>query len=249
MPVKATVLTGPSREPCTEPGIVSDVGRNNKVSLVTPDTARRAMVEQLSQSRVLATPEIKHALLAVPRHLFLPEINPSDAYADRAVIIKRDPTGIGLSSASETTIVAAMLEMLQASPGQQVLEIGTGTGYNAALLSFLVGDEGAVVTVELDEDLGERAVAALARAGIGHVQVVIGDGSNGFAAGAPYERVIVTTGAREVSEAWRTQLAEGGRLVTPIVDEGGVGRIRTFDKISGRMTLRSERPCGFLPMR
>jgi protein-L-isoaspartate(D-aspartate) O-methyltransferase len=142
-----------------------------------------------------------------------------------------------------------MLEQLQVSHGHRVLEIGTGTGYDAALLAVLAGPDGCIVSVEVYPELAEHAAMILTEVGAGRVQVVTGNGEDGYPPRSPYDRVIVTAGAREVSRAWSEQLREGGRLVVPIVDETGVGSITVFDKVNGELVRRQQTPCGFLPMR
>lgn len=207
------------------------------------------MVTQLKDSGAVTTETVERALREVPRHLFVPEVDVNSAYVDDAVVVKRADDGSAISSASQPTIVAMMLEQLQVSHGNRVLEIGTGSGYNAALLSILVGPEGYVVSVELEPDLAARATRILAEVGAERVEVVTGDGRNGYPPRSPYDRVIITTGAREVVEPWKEQLADGGRLVVPIVDEKGVGSIVVFDKVDGEFLFRHQMPCGFLPMR
>jgi protein-L-isoaspartate O-methyltransferase len=119
------------------------------------------------------------------------------------------------SSASQPSIVVEMLDALDARPGHSVLEIGTGTGWNAALLSRCVGERGRVVTVEVDPRLAQQARGALAHAGYDPL-VITGDGLVGYSVGAPYDRVISTAAIREVvPRAWLEQLRPGGRLVTP----------------------------------
>ena len=119
------------------------------------------------------------------------------------------------SSASQPSIVVEMLKALEVRPGQCVLEIGTGTGWNAVLLSRCVGEYGRVVTVEVDPCLAQQARCALAHAGYDPL-VITGDGLVGYSAGAPYDRVISTASIREVvPRAWLDQLRPGGRLVTP----------------------------------
>src|SRR5262249_39415152 len=129
------------------------------------------------------------------------------------------------------------------------LEIGTGTGYNSALLAALTGPEGTVVSVELEPDLAARAAAVLANVCGMRIQVVTGDGRDGYSAGSPYDRVIVTSGARAIAGPWKEQLIDDGRLVVPIVDESGAGSIGTFDKVNGELVCRAQIPCGFLLMR
>jgi protein-L-isoaspartate(D-aspartate) O-methyltransferase len=210
---------------------------------------RAQMVDELKRRGALADVRVEEALRALPRHRFLPGVTLADAYADRAVVVKRAGGGTPLSSASQPAMVVAMLEALQVAPGQRVLEVGAGTGYNAGLLGSLVRPGGEVVTVELEADLAERAAAALADAGIDGVRVVRGDGADGFPAGAPYDRVIVTAGAAAVSTAWVEQLVDGGRLVAPVVGADGVGSVLVLDKVGGELVRRGEIPCGFLLMR
>lgn len=197
----------------------------------------------------MTTDRVEHALRLVPRHLFLPEVDVEDAYADVAVLFKRSHDGTPISSASQPTMVAAMLELLDVRSGHRVLEVGTGTGYNAALLAVLVGHEGSVVTVELEDDLAEDAARVLAATVAGGVEVVRGDGAAGHPPGAPYDRIIVTAGASGLSEAWTQQLAEGGRVVAPVVGEDGVGSVVVLDEVDGDVACRSAIPCGFLLMR
>ena len=147
----------------------------------------------------------------VPRHLFVPQINARAAYIDQPVMAKRAKDGSPISTASQPTIVATMLEQLQVAPGHRVLEVGTGTGYNAALLGALCGPSGVVVTIELEPDLAERAAQVLARLGLDQVQVVVGDGRDGYPPQEPYDRIIVhggrTRNCTTVVEAvarWRT---------------------------------------------
>lgn len=145
------------------------------------------------------------------------------AYSNEAVITQVDdgnPVGPGLlgyeitSSASMPTVVAIMLGKLQAQPGMSVLEIGTGTGYNAALLAHRLGQH-AVTTVEVDPFLADQARKALIDAGYGDVAVITGDGADGYPPGAPYDRVISTAAVREVPYPWVSQTRPCGMILTP----------------------------------
>ena len=185
----------------------------------------------------------------VPRHRFVSHVDLATAYADRAVMVKHAHDGTAISSSSQPTMVAMMLEHLQIVPGHRVLEIGTGTGYNAALLSVLVGEHGSVVSVELEPDLAEQARRLIGEVVSYPVEVVVGDGQDGYPRRAPYDRIVVTAGASEVAEAWRQQLATGGRLVVPIVGRRGAGSVMVFDVVNGNLVRRAAIPCGFVPMR
>jgi len=214
-----------------------------------PERLRLRMVEELKQSGVLRTGSIERALLAVPRHAFLPDLPVEAAYENRAVMVKRAEDGTGLSSVSQPTIVALMLEALRVEAGHRVLDVGTGAGYNAAVLAELVGTAGHVVSIELEPDLAAQAARHLAAAGAGRVEVVTGDGAQGHPPRAPYDRVIVTAGATAVAPAWTAQLVDGGRLVVPICDADGVGSVMVFTKRDGELVGRDEGSCAFLPMR
>src|SRR5207245_8982442 len=113
--------------------------------------------EELIASGCVPSPGVEGAFRAVPRHLFVPGVDPTEVYADRAIQTKRAPNGRGISSSSQPSIMAIMLEQLGLAPGMRVLEIGAGTGYNAALLAHLVGEQGHVTTVDIDPDPVEVA--------------------------------------------------------------------------------------------
>jgi protein-L-isoaspartate(D-aspartate) O-methyltransferase len=122
-----------------------------------PDALRMSLVTQLRDRRVLRTEVVEQALREVPRHRFVPEVSAQLAYRDDAVVVWRDDDGRALTSASQPTIVATMLEQLHVSTGHRILEVGTGTGYNAALLSVLSEPEGDVFSIEVEPDVAERA--------------------------------------------------------------------------------------------
>ena len=207
------------------------------------------MVAGLTDEGVIRTRAVGEVLSRTPRHLFLPDVDVRTAYSDEAVLVKRGEDGSPISSASQPTIVATMLEQLEVSPGQRILEVGTGTGYNAALLASLAGVDGHVVTLELESDLADAAKGRLSQIGKDNVEVVVGDGRFGYPLGAPYHRVIVTAGARTVATPWTSQLAKSGRLVVPLVDDNGVGAVVVFDEVDGEMLRVAEVPCRFLPLR
>ena len=215
----------------------------------TTNALRDEMVDCLVKAGTIKTPSVENVMGQVPRHLFVPQISAQAAYIDQPVMAKRAKDGSPISTASQPTIVATMLEQLQVAPGHRVLEVGTGTGYNAALLGALCGPSGVVVTIELEPDLAERATQILAHLGLDQVQVVVGDGRDGYPPHEPYDRIIVTAGARETAIPWSKQLLVGGRLVVPLVDHNRVGSIVVFEHIGGELRKCAESPCRFVPMR
>ncbi len=185
-----------------------------------PDLARAALADRLTGTGGTMSPAIREAFRAVPRHLFLPGMPPESAYADQAFVIKYDKDGMPVSSSSQPAMMAIMLEQLGLRPGHRVLEIGTGTGYNAAVMAQITGDQHAVVSIDIDPDLTSRARATLGATGAGGVRVVCGDGSLGVPEHAPYDRIIVTAGAWTLTPQWLAQLAPGGRIVLPLSVRG-----------------------------
>jgi len=191
---------------------------------------------------------VADALRTVPRHIFLPDLPPDAAYKDEAIVTKWDDHGMPSSSSSQPTIMAIMLDQLGAARGQRVLEIGAGTGFNAALLAHIVGPKGRVVSIDLDPEIVGRAEENLSAAGAARVTVLSADGALGDSGRGPYDRIIATVGVWDLAPAWHEQLARGGRLVVPI-DLRGVQRSVCFERAGEHWTSRSARACGFMRMR
>jgi protein-L-isoaspartate(D-aspartate) O-methyltransferase len=191
---------------------------------------------------------VADALWTVPRHLFLPDLPPEVAYRDDAIVTKRDADGLAISSASQPGIMAIMLDQLDLAPGHRVLEIGAGTGYNAALMRHIVGPSGRVVSVDIESDLADLARAHLASAGYPDVTVVCADGAEGCAAHAPYDRLIATVGVSDLAPAWLAQVTPEARIVVPL-DVGGTQLSVAFERSGGHWASRSLAPCGFIRMR
>jgi protein-L-isoaspartate(D-aspartate) O-methyltransferase len=179
------------------------------------DRARARLVDGLRDSGRLCGPAVEEAFRAVPRHLFLPGVSLTRAYADEAVAVQA-VDGVTTSSASQPSMMAIMLEQLDLHPGHRVLEIGAGTGYNAALMARLVGPEGAVVAVDIDPELVDAAAQHLAEADVDGVELVCADGALGYPERAPYDRIVLTVGSGDVRPEWIAQLAPGGRLLLPL---------------------------------
>ncbi len=192
---------------------------------------------------------IADALRAVPRHLFLPGLRPELAYADDAIVTKRDESGRPVSSSSQPAMMAIMLRQLDLAPGQRVLEIGAGTGYNAALIRHIIGGSGQVTSVDIDAELVGKARAHLASAGYPDVTVVCADGAAGCAAYAPYDRIIATVGVSDLAPAWLDQAVPAATIVVPLDVRGTQVCVGFARAGPGRWTSRSLAPCGFMRMR
>ena len=214
-----------------------------------PDTMqlRRDLLESLCLGAVCLSPAVERALLAVPRHLFVPGVPLRDAYADIAIPTHWED-GVPVSSASQPAIVALMLEQLRVEPGMRVLEVGAGTGYNAALLAELAGPYGRVVTLDIDAEIVAEACAHLDAAGYTGVHAIAADGAAGWPADAPYDRIILTASASDLTPAWLDQLAEGGLLVLPLW-LGGAEMSVALRKEGDTLRSESLTPCGFMRLR
>jgi len=180
---------------------------------------RAALVARLRAAGRLHDERVADAFATVPRELFLAghvrRHGLAAVYEDEAIITRQAEDGTATSSSSQPSIMAVMLEMLALRPGARVLEIGAGTGYNAALLAHLVGASGAVTSVELDPDTAAGARRTLRSAG-SPVEVVVGDGHGGWPAAAPVDAMVATASVNAIPRAWHEQLAPGGVLVVPL---------------------------------
>jgi protein-L-isoaspartate(D-aspartate) O-methyltransferase len=196
------------------------------------------MVDTQIASRGVRDERVLDAMRQVPRHLFVPEPFQADAYADRPVTIGEGQT------ISQPFMVALMTEALALDGSERVLEIGTGSGYQTAILARLASQ---VTSIERHAVLAERAAGLLASLGITNVEIVVGDGTEGYAAAAPFDRILVTAGAPAVPDALRTQLADGGRLVIP-VGPSGHQRLLSVDRRGERFSSREGESCVFVPL-
>jgi protein-L-isoaspartate(D-aspartate) O-methyltransferase len=169
--------------------------------------ARAAMVAEQIQARGVESPRVLEAMRAVPRHRFVPATLQHLAYADRPL-----PIGHG-QTISQPYIVAYMTEALQVEPTHRVLEIGTGSGYQAAVLARLAR---AVYTIEIVPELARRAAATLEESGYANVDVRAGDGYAGWPEHAPFDRIMVTAAPEDIPQPLIDQLATDGRMVIPV---------------------------------
>jgi protein-L-isoaspartate(D-aspartate) O-methyltransferase len=207
---------------------------------------RQTLVRRLERAGLISSARVRNAFLAVPRERFLPGRRLDAVYRDEAILTRRDESGAPASSSSQPAIMALMLERLLLEPGQRVLEIGAGTGYNAALLATIAGP-GNVVSVELDPETAAEARGALEDYG---VEVVTADGREGWAPGAPYERMVVTASAEAVPRAWHEQLVEGGIAVVPLrLGAGAPQAIPALRKTEDGFRSVSVLCGGFMPLR
>jgi protein-L-isoaspartate(D-aspartate) O-methyltransferase len=223
-----------------------DSGSDSATSGELAATARGRLADHL-RAAGRADAAVEAAFRKVPRHAFLPEMEPERAYQDRAVVIKSDAEGLPVSASTQPAMMAIMLGQLGLGPAHRVLEVGTGTGYNAALIAYLIGSQESVVTIDVIPELIEQARANLAAAGYGSVRVVCGDGAAGVPDHAPYDRIIVTAGAWDLPTEWWAQLGPGGRIVLPLSIRGiqlSVGLERVGDHLAGKSACR----CGFIRM-
>ncbi len=184
------------------------------------DAARARLVRELRHRGRTLSRSVQDAFAKVPRHVFVPEVAPADAYRDEAFVIKCGPDGLPVSSSSQPAMMAIMLDQLGLQPGHRVLEIGTGSGYNAAVMAAVVGPEGKVVSIDIDPELVARARGSLEAAGYDGVTVICADGGFGDPDDAPFDRIIVTAGAWDIAPAWLDQVAGGGMLVLPLSVRG-----------------------------
>lgn len=185
----------------------------------TPETERlrNALIDKLKVEGHVRSLAVETALRTVPRHVFIPWRSPEDAYRGTGgAIVDPDTTPETCSTVSQPAAVAIMLEGFDVRPGMRALEIGAGSGYNAALLALLTGEHGHVVTADLEDFLVEKARRNLATTGFGHVEVVHGDGAFGHPPGAPFDRIIATVGLPDIPGAWAGQLTPTGNIVVPL---------------------------------
>lgn len=209
---------------------------------------RDALTDDVIANGYATDPRVADALRRVPREVFLPDVPLADAYANQAITIKENPDGgRPLSCASVPDIVAMMLDQLDVRPGHRILEIGAGSGVNAAYLAELAGPDGHITTVDIDPDVTTHARKALDNAGHTAVDVITADGALGHPANGPYDRIIVTVGAYDIPHAWRTQLAPSGTLVVPLRFRATTRSIALTPDGEG-LTSTSVQLCGFIPM-
>jgi protein-L-isoaspartate(D-aspartate) O-methyltransferase len=198
---------------------------------------RRVMVEEQIEGRGVRDPRVLAAMRETPRHLFVPEALRPHAYEDRPLPIGSRQT------ISQPYIVAFMTEQLDPQPDDVVLEIGTGSGYQAAVLARLVRR---VISIEILPELAQRARQALEEAGVENVEVITGDGYRGLPERAPFDGIIVTAAPPEVPAPLVEQLAPGARMVIPVGE--GFQELLVLERTESGVTRKAVLPVRFVPM-
>lgn len=202
----------------------------------------KVLVEKHIAPQGISDPIILEAMKRVPRHLFVPEEFQAYGYMDSPLSIGEKQT------ISQPFMVARMTELLTLDEGDKVLEIGTGSGYQAALLAEM---KIKVTTVERIEELASRAREVFQRLSYHTIHSVIGDGREGYLPDAPYKGILVTAGTCEVRDTWLSQLVEGGKIVVPLLVQEGIYRLlvrqKVFDSELGYMDTWYD-TCRFVPL-
>jgi len=201
--------------------------------------ARKRMVERDLKGRDIKDPKVLEIMGRIPRHLFVDPSLRNQAYADHPL-----PIGEG-QTISQPYIVALMTQALQIKPGERVLEIGTGSGYQAAVLAELTDQ---VYTIEIRETLAKKAAERLKKLGYDKVQVKYGDGYFGWEEAAPFAAIIVTCAANHIPPPLLKQLKEGGRLVIPLGSTTYFQTLTLVTKQSGKPEVQHLLGVSFVPM-
>lgn len=201
-------------------------------------TERLNMVKTQIENRGIKNPLVLEAMRKVPRHLLVPENQKANAYEDRPLSIGDGQT------ISQPYIVAHMTDIIQPKKGMKVLEIGTGSGYQAAVLAEIVDQ---VFTIEIVESLGIRAKADLKKLGYNNVHVRIGDGYQGWPSEAPFDAILVTAAAEQIPQPLIDQLKEGGRMVIPVGKQGAVQELQLVERIKGKVKITNLGAVRFVP--
>lgn len=214
------------------------------------DAYLRRLVDKVAKEIPDLPRDCREAFLSTPRHLFLPDVAPATAYLDDAIPTRwgeEDGVRVAISSSSQPTMMAIMLRDLDLKSGMRVLEIGTGTGYNAAILARIVGAEN-VTSIDIDPEIVATALANLDRAGLTGIDARVADGWLGLPDRAPFDRIIVTVGVADIPPAWFDQLADDGAIVMPLSFQCAEYSV-AFRKFGDRLKSTAVRICRFMDLR
>ncbi|OGA38719.1 MAG: protein-L-isoaspartate O-methyltransferase [Betaproteobacteria bacterium RIFCSPLOWO2_12_FULL_62_13] len=203
------------------------------------EIVRHTRETRLETGRAALSERVTAAMAKVPRHRFVPPTEERNAYRDRPL-----PIGSG-QTISQPFIVALMTDFMDVKPADKVLEIGTGSGYQAAVLAELAAT---VYTIEIVEALGQEAAERLKALGYRNIVVKIGDGYQGWPEYAPFDSIMVTAAAREVPQPLIDQLKSGGRLVIPVGSQSGGQTLYLIEKQDGRISRRAVLAVRFVPL-
>jgi protein-L-isoaspartate(D-aspartate) O-methyltransferase len=171
---------------------------------------KKRLIENLISIGALKTPKIIEAFRKIPRHEFVPENLIDSAYEDIALPIVKNAT------ISQPYTVAVMTEALEPKIGEKILEIGAGSGWQACILAYCVGEKGKVITMEIDEDVFNFAKRNIEKFGINNIKLILGDGSAGYEREAPFDKIIYTAAVPKIPKIILKQLKVGGRIIAPI---------------------------------
>ncbi len=204
---------------------------------------REELIERLTRWGYLSKRDVINAFKKVPRHEFVPQNLRRYSYADQPL-----PIGHG-QTISAPSMIAIMLESLDLKPAQKVLEIGTGSGYNAALIAELIGRDGQIFTIERVAELAEFGRANLKKSGYGGVKVITGDGTCGYTREAPWDRILITACAPEIPQPLISQLKVGGKLGAPVGRHYMAQTWIVAEKLGEKKINVQERGgCSFVPL-
>lgn len=204
---------------------------------------RDELVQSLRRRGYIKTSEVAEAFRKVPREKFVPSNARTDAYADHPLSIGEGQT------ISAPSMIAIMLEVLGAGKNQKILEIGAGSGYNAALLAEIVGEEGKIYSIERLPGVADFGRENLEKTGYDQVEVIVGDGTKGYEEEAPWDRVIITACAPKIPDTLINQMKVGGKLVAPVGKYYRSQTLLEVKKIGEEETETTEHgSCAFVPL-
>lgn len=201
---------------------------------------KEVLIERLKRYGYIKSKRVEQAFMSTPRELFVPEHLRDCAYADTPLEIGNGQT------ISAPHMIAIMCEALDLKQRQKVLEVGAGSGYHAAVVAKIIGEEGHVYTVERIPDLAEKAKTNLKKAGVENVTVVVGDGSIGLPEHAPYDRIYVTCAAPSIPPPLEEQLKENGIILIPV--GGTFCKLVKGVKVKGKLKTEELSGCAFVPL-